>query len=72
MRETRSAAEIQEIANRLRLRTLEMIWHKQTGHPGGSFSLAEILACLFFRVLNIDLKILELHYKWVAFVIGAA
>ena len=54
MRETRSAAELQEIANRLRLRTLEMIWHKQTGHPGGSFSLAEILACLFFRVLNID------------------
>ncbi|HSB72912.1 MAG TPA: transketolase [Candidatus Methylomirabilis sp.] len=54
MREKRSATELQEIAHRLRLRTLDMIWHKQTGHPGGSFSLAEILACLYFEVLQID------------------
>jgi len=56
MTEKRSAAELQAIATRLRLQTLEMIWHKQTGHPGGSFSLAEILACLFFQVLRIDPK----------------
>jgi transketolase len=46
--------EIQEIAQGLRRRTLDMIWHAQAGHPGGSFSLAEILACLYFRVLRID------------------
>jgi transketolase len=50
------AAAIQDIANRLRLRTLDMIWHAQAGHPGGSFSLAEILACLYFRVLRLDPK----------------
>ncbi len=51
---TLPASEIRAIAQRLRLRTLDMIWHAQAGHPGGSFSLAEILACLYFRVLSID------------------
>lgn len=46
--------EIREIAHRLRRRTLDMIWQAQAGHPGGSFSLAEILACLYFRILRID------------------
>lgn len=54
MNELLTVAEIQEIADRLRRRTLDMIWHAQAGHPGGSFSLAEILACMFFRVLRID------------------
>lgn len=54
MHELMTVAEIQEVADRLRHRTLDMIWHAQAGHPGGSFSLAEILACLYFRVLRID------------------
>ena len=54
MDELLAVAEIQEVADRLRRRTLDMIWHAQAGHPGGSFSLAEILACLYFRVLRID------------------
>ncbi|MEK6718043.1 MAG: transketolase [candidate division NC10 bacterium] len=54
MMETATVGEIQAIADRLRRRTLDMIWHAQAGHPGGSFSLAEILACLYFRVLRID------------------
>lgn len=49
-----TVGEIQETAHRLRRRTLDMIWHAQAGHPGGSFSLAEILACMYFRVLRID------------------
>jgi transketolase len=49
-----TAGEIQEIAHRLRRRTLDMIWHAQAGHPGGSFSVAEILSCLYFRILRID------------------
>ncbi|MEK7221117.1 MAG: transketolase [candidate division NC10 bacterium] len=52
--ETATVGEIQAIADRLRRRTLDMVWHAQAGHPGGSFSLAEILACLYFRVLRID------------------
>ena len=54
MMETATVGEIQAIADRLRRRTLDMVWHAQAGHPGGSFSLAEILACLYFRVLRID------------------
>lgn len=54
MMETATVGEIQVIADRLRRRTLDMVWHAQAGHPGGSFSLAEILACLYFRVLRID------------------
>jgi len=49
-----TVGEIQETAHRLRRRTLDMIWHAQAGHPGGSFSLAEILACMYFRILRID------------------
>jgi transketolase len=54
MMETATVGEIQVLADRLRCRTLDMVWHAQAGHPGGSFSLAEILACLYFRVLRID------------------
>ncbi|MBI4735055.1 MAG: transketolase [candidate division NC10 bacterium] len=54
MEEMLTVAEIQEVADRLRRRTLDMVWRAQAGHPGGSFSLAEILACLYFRVLRID------------------
>ena len=54
MMETATVGEIQAIADGLRRRTLDMIWHAQAGHPGGSFSLAEILACLYFRILRID------------------
>lgn len=54
MMETATVGEIQAIADHLRSRTLDMVTHAQAGHPGGSFSLAEILACLYFRVLRID------------------
>lgn len=51
-----SEEEIARIANRLRRRTVEMVWHAQAGHPGGSLSAADILATLYFRVLRIDPK----------------
>jgi len=54
MEELLTVAEIQEAAGRLRRRTLEMIWHAQAGHPGGSFSVAEILACMYFRILRVE------------------
>ncbi len=42
------------MAGRLRRRTIEMLWHAQAGHPGGSLSAAEILAVLYFGVMKID------------------
>ncbi|MHB8867388.1 MAG: transketolase [Thermoleophilia bacterium] len=42
------------VAGRLRRRTIEMLWQAQAGHPGGSLSVAEILAVLYFGVMKID------------------
>jgi len=45
---------LEEKAYQLRRLALEMITHGQVGHPGGSLSEAEILACLYFSELNLD------------------
>jgi len=47
-------ADLKEIARELRIVSLEMIYRRQAGHPGGSLSAADIVACLFFNVLKID------------------
>jgi len=47
-------AELQERARQIRLDTLDMVYRRQAGHPGGSFSAAEILAALYFHHLKID------------------
>ena len=51
--------EIKEItikAYEIRKLALKMIYNAQSGHPGGSFSSAEILASLYFKVLRLDPK----------------
>ncbi len=47
-------AELEERARQLRLVSLEMIYNRQAGHPGGSLSAAEIVAALFFHHLRLD------------------
>ena len=49
-----SVGEIQNIANRLRLDVVEMTTAAGSGHPGGSLSSADLLATLYFRIMNID------------------
>ena len=46
--------KLKKIANQLRIDSLEMIHRRQAGHPGGSLSAAEIIACLFFECMRID------------------
>lgn len=46
--------ELREQARQIRLGTLDMVYRRQAGHPGGSFSAAEILAALYFHHLKID------------------
>jgi transketolase len=46
--------ELQERARQIRLDVLDMVFRRKAGHPGGSFSCAEILACLYFHQLSID------------------
>ena len=42
------------IANRIRKNALTAIHSAKSGHPGGSLSIADVLAILYFEVMNID------------------
>jgi transketolase len=46
--------QLNDMAYEIRKLTVEMIACAQWGHIGGSFSLAEILSTLYFKVLRID------------------
>ncbi len=48
--------DLKKIANRLRLDVVEMIHESGDGHPGPCMSIAELLAVLYFDMLNIDPK----------------
>ncbi len=49
-------SRIEQIAQRARVDTIEMICRAGSGHPGGSLSCAEILACLIFHQARLDPK----------------
>jgi transketolase len=46
--------ELEEISYQIRRLSVEMITFGRWGHIGGSFSMAEILAVLYFKVMYID------------------
>ncbi len=48
------AGEIARKAQELRIENLKMVHRMQTGHLGGPFSAAEIVAALYFHQLRID------------------
>ena len=48
--------ELQVLANKIRLGIIEEVYSAQSGHPGGSLSIADILAVLYFNQMNIDEK----------------
>jgi transketolase len=43
-----------EIARKIRIHVIKMTATAGSGHPGGSLSIAEILAFLYFKEMNID------------------
>ena len=47
-------AEIEEAAYQIRRLSLEVITYARWGHPGGSLSMAELLAVLYFQVMAVD------------------
>jgi transketolase len=47
-------AELEEMAYQIRRLSVEMIAYGKWGHIGGSFSMAEILAVLYFQAMKID------------------
>jgi transketolase len=46
--------ELEERARELRIDSLAMIYRRGAGHPGGSLSVAEIMAALFFHKMRLD------------------
>lgn len=49
-----SISDIQNKANIMRLDVIEMTTAAGSGHPGGSLSAADLMAALYFRVMNHD------------------
>lgn len=47
-------ADLKNIANSIRRKVIEMVYSAKSGHPGGSLSIADVLAVLYFREMNID------------------
>ncbi len=46
--------ELQKYANKIRQGVIKAVYSAKSGHPGGSLSIAEILAVLYFNQMNID------------------
>jgi transketolase len=51
---THSPTDMAEFARQARVHILEAVKHARGGHVGGPFSAADMLAALYFGVLNID------------------
>lgn len=45
---------LEKIANRIRYNILQEVYYGKSGHLGGAFSCADILAVLYFNEMNID------------------
>jgi transketolase len=54
-----SVEQLQQIAHELRIDVLEMLAKAKSGHTAGSLGTAEIMATLYFSVLNIESKTLK-------------
>ena len=52
--------ELENMAKEVRKGIIEAVYHAQSGHPGGSLSVTDILTVLYFNELNID----ENNSKW--------
>jgi transketolase len=48
--------ELETIARKVRLHSIEMIYGAGSGHPGGSLSAADILTALYFHLMKHDPK----------------
>lgn len=56
----RTEEELKEVAKDLRKKAVTMIYEAQSGHPGGSLSVADFVAACYFGEMNIDPK----NPKW--------
>lgn len=49
-------AALDELCKRFRIDVIRVLHEKQTGHPGGSLSVCEILTTLYFHTANVNPK----------------
>ncbi len=56
----KNTEELEKVAKYVRKGIIEEVYRAESGHPGGSLSIADILTVLYFNVLNIDPK----NSKW--------
>ena len=54
--DAKRATELAIIANKVRKHALTGVYNAQAGHPGGSLSISDLLALLYFEVMNVDPK----------------
>ena len=46
--------DLNKIANQIRINIVKEVYYAQSGHPGGSLSIADILAVLYFKEMNVN------------------
>ena len=51
---TNDIEELKKIAKNIRKGIIEAVYNGQSGHPGGSLSIADIMTVLYFYEMNID------------------
>ena len=54
--------DLQKKAKILRKDIIEMIYRAKSGHPGGSLSIADILAVLYWKEMNVKQKKQKMRY----------
>ncbi len=54
MSEERTIQELQNICVDLKKHVIEMTYHAQSGHPGGSLSVADFVTACYFKMMNVD------------------
>ena len=54
MTDANEITEMRTIAQRLRGRTLQMVHRARASHIGGCLSIADLMACLYWKILRID------------------
>ncbi len=56
MNKTVTVKELENLCVDLKKHVVEMIYKAQSGHPGGSLSVAEFVTACYFREMNVDPK----------------
>ena len=47
---------LKEMAAKIRLGALECVFNANSGHPGGSLSIADLMSYLYFEKMNIETR----------------